>query len=47
VSWAELATIPLCLLMPEMQNRRIIDRLLHNAGVQAEPALESIPLSRW
>jgi DNA-binding transcriptional LysR family regulator len=41
VSWAELATIPLCLLTPEMQNRRIIDRLLHNAGVRAEPALES------
>jgi len=24
-----------------------LKRGLHNAGVQAEPALESIPLSRW
>jgi DNA-binding transcriptional LysR family regulator len=41
VTWAELGTIPLCLLSPDMQNRRIIDRLLRNSGVVAEPALES------
>ena len=32
VTWAEVAKVPLCLLTPDMQNRRIIDRLLRNAG---------------
>jgi DNA-binding transcriptional LysR family regulator len=44
VTWAEVAKIPLCLLTPDMQNRRIIDRLLRNAlpnGGVAEPTLES------
>ena len=41
VTWAEVATIPLCLLTPDMQNRRIIDGLLHAAGGRAEPTLES------
>ncbi|WIM10897.1 LysR family transcriptional regulator [Enhydrobacter sp.] len=41
VTWAEVARIPLCLLTPDMQNRRIIDGLLHAAGGAAEPTLES------
>jgi DNA-binding transcriptional LysR family regulator len=41
VTWGEVGKIPLCLLTPAMQNRRIIDRLLHTAGIVAEPALES------
>jgi DNA-binding transcriptional LysR family regulator len=41
VTWAEVARIPLCLLTPDMQNRRIIDRLLHSAGGALEPTLES------
>jgi DNA-binding transcriptional LysR family regulator len=42
VTWAEVARIPLCLLTPDMQNRRIIDRLLREAGNLNEPAtLES------
>ncbi|GBQ41675.1 transcriptional regulator [Acidocella aminolytica 101 = DSM 11237] len=41
VSWAEVSQTPLCLLTPDMQNRRIIDRLLSNAGTHAPPALES------
>ena len=28
VTWAEVAQVPLCLLTPNMQNRRIIDDLL-------------------
>jgi DNA-binding transcriptional LysR family regulator len=32
VTWAEVAQVPLCLLTPDMQNRRIIDRLLKSAG---------------
>lgn len=41
VSWAEVGKIPLCLLTPDMQNRRIIDGLLHAAGNRPEPTLES------
>ncbi|MBU6398448.1 MAG: LysR family transcriptional regulator substrate-binding protein, partial [Rhodospirillales bacterium] len=41
VSWAEIAQIPLCLLTPDMQNRRIIDRLLGQAGAAVVPVLES------
>ena len=41
VTWAEVAGIPLCLLTPDMQNRRIIDQLLGATGAQVEPTLES------
>jgi len=41
VTWAEVGKIPLCLLTPDMQNRRIIDGLLHAAGNRPEPTLES------
>ncbi len=41
VTWAEVGRIPLCLLTPDMQNRRIIDGLLHAAGSRPEPTLES------
>jgi len=38
VTWADVGRIPLCLLTPDMQNRRIIDRLLANS---AAPPIES------
>ena len=41
VTWAEVARVPLCLLTPDMQNRRIIDRLLKSAGGESRPTLES------
>ncbi len=42
VTWAEVAKIPLCLLTPDMQNRRIIDQLLREAGGGVpDPTLES------
>jgi len=41
VTWAEVGKIPLCLLTPDMQNRRIIDHLLESVGTRAEPTLES------
>jgi DNA-binding transcriptional LysR family regulator len=41
VTWSEVAQVPLCLLTPDMQNRRIIDRLLHSAGSDTRPTLES------
>lgn len=41
VTWAEVGRIPLCLLSPTMQNRRIIDGLLRAAGNEPSPTLES------
>jgi DNA-binding transcriptional LysR family regulator len=41
VTWAEISRLPLCLLTPDMQNRRIIDQHLAEAGVQVRPTLES------
>jgi DNA-binding transcriptional LysR family regulator len=41
VTWAEVANIPLCLLTRDMQNRRIIDRHLQQAGATASAMLES------
>jgi DNA-binding transcriptional LysR family regulator len=41
VTWAEVGRIPLCLLTPDMQNRRIIDRYLRLAGVEPAPTLAS------
>lgn len=41
VTWEEVGKIPLCLLTPDMQNRRIIDRALLAAGTVAHPTLTS------
>ncbi len=41
VTWSEVAQVPLCLLTPDMQNRRIIERLLRSAGGDPQPTLES------
>lgn len=41
VTWDEVGRIPLCLLTPDMQNRRIIDRRLRDAGVEPRPTLQS------
>jgi DNA-binding transcriptional LysR family regulator len=41
VTWAEVGQVPLCLLTPDMQNRRIIDGLLRAAGAEPAPTLES------
>ena len=41
VTWAEVAELPLCLLTPDMQNRRIIDQHLAEAGTGVRPTLES------
>jgi DNA-binding transcriptional LysR family regulator len=41
VTWAEVGKVPLCLLTPDMQNRRIIDQLLSAAGTPSQPTLES------
>ena len=41
VTWSEVGRIPLCLLTPDMQNRRIIDGLLREMGTEPSPTLES------
>lgn len=41
VTWAEVGKVPLCLLTPDMQNRRIIEHLLRRAGADVAPTLES------
>lgn len=41
VTWAEAAERPLCLLTPDMQNRRHVDAHLAEAGVEAKPRVES------
>src|SRR5271157_5466008 len=41
LTWAEAATVPLCLLTRDMQNRRIIDRNLQKAAADATIMLES------
>jgi DNA-binding transcriptional LysR family regulator len=41
VTWKEVGQVPLCLLTPDMQNRRIIDQLLNAAGTPLQPTLES------
>src|SRR3954468_16408150 len=41
VTWAEVGHVPLCLLTPDMQNRRIVDQLLRAAGSPVAPTLVS------
>jgi DNA-binding transcriptional LysR family regulator len=41
VSWSEAASLPLCLLTPGMQNRRIVNAHFADAGATVEPALET------
>ena len=41
VPWAALAGQPLCLLTPDMQNRRIINQNFQAAGVEVTPTIES------
>lgn len=41
VTWAEVAEQPLCLLTGDMQNRRIVNQHLAEAGARATPQIES------
>lgn len=41
VGWSEAATLPLCLLTPDMQNRRILDMHFREAGAEIHPAVET------
>lgn len=41
VTWAEAATVPLCLLTPDMQNRRIVDAVFASVGGAPLPRVET------
>lgn len=41
VSWREAASVPLCLLTPDMQGRRIIDGYFKQADVTVHPSVET------
>ena len=40
-TWQEVSQLPLCLLTPDMQNRRIVNQHLIEAGASVNPTLES------
>lgn len=44
LEWADLRDQPLCLLTPDMQNRRIINEHLTAAGVDPQPQIEASSL---
>ena len=39
ISWQEVGTLPLCLFTPDLQNRRILDRLLRPTSAEANPCI--------
>lgn len=41
VGWKEAGETPLCLLTPDMQNRKTIDRVFADIGCRPEPTLET------
>lgn len=45
VSWAAAAELPLCLLTPDMQHRRIVDAAFAAAGATPNPAVETNSVS--
>jgi DNA-binding transcriptional LysR family regulator len=45
IGWSELDGIPLCLLSRDMQNRRIVDAALRDAGVEVAPRVEANSIS--
>jgi DNA-binding transcriptional LysR family regulator len=41
LTWAEAAEAPLCLLTPDMQNRRILDGIFRSVGATPRPSVET------
>jgi len=41
IEWGQLGDVPMCLLTPDMQNRRIMNQHLLQAGVEVAPQIES------
>jgi len=44
-TWAQVAELPLCLLSPEMRNRRIMNGYFTDDGVTASPSIETDTVS--
>ncbi len=40
-TWREAASLPLCLLTPDMRNRRILDDVFESVGAPASPVMET------
>lgn len=45
VTWARAAALPLCLLTEDMQNRRIVNGIFREAGVEPRPTIETNSIS--
>lgn len=45
ITWKDAAELPLCLLSPDMQNRRIIDSTFDGAGCRPTPQIETNDLA--
>ena len=41
IGWRDIGTLPLCLMTPDMQNRRIVDQMLRDSDAPSEAPLES------
>jgi len=41
ITWREAAALPLCLLTPNMRNRRILDEAFASVGARPEPMMET------
>lgn len=41
ISWREAGELPLCLLTPEMQNRRLIDQIFESVGIAPRALIET------
>jgi DNA-binding transcriptional LysR family regulator len=41
ISWAEAGRLPLCMLTPDMQNRRILDRIFASVGATPRSIIET------
>ncbi|HLJ70041.1 MAG TPA: LysR substrate-binding domain-containing protein [Roseiarcus sp.] len=41
ITWSEAGGTPLCLLTPDMQNRRIVDGIFRSADASPKPAMET------
>ncbi len=41
ITWADAARQPLAMLTPDMHNRAIVDKALHDAGIPVAPAIET------
>ena len=45
LSWAKAAELPLCLLTPDMQNRRIVNAAFAAAGASPNPVVETVSMA--